>query len=250
MHPEIVVILQPMKLDILVFAAHPDDAELGCGGLILKSIAQGKKVGLVDFTQGELGTRGTAETRKQEAADAAEILGLHHRENLGFRDGFFKNDEAHQLALIQKIRQFKPEIVITNALDDRHPDHKKGGDVANDALFLSGLPKIKTEWNGVPQEAHRPRLVLQYIQDRYIQPDIVLDISDFMSKKLEAIRAFKTQFFDPNAAEAPNTYISNPAFLESVIGRAREFGKNIGANFGEGFTCRKLLGVDDIFQLK
>ncbi len=238
-----------MKLDILVFAVHPDDAELGCSGTILKHIAEGKKVGIVDFTRGELGTRGTAETRDQEASDSAEILGLHARENLRFKDGFFKNDEIHQLEVIKMVRKYKPEIILTNALHDRHPDHGRAGDLANDAIFLSGLLKIETSLAGVTQEAWRPRLVLQYIQDRYIKPDIIVDISDFIDQKIASIRAFKTQFDSPDSSE-PQTYISSPEFLEAVIGRSREFGKNIGANYGEGFTSRKLLGVDSLFNLK
>lgn len=238
-----------MKLDILVFAVHPDDAELGCSGTILKHIAAGKKVGIVDFTRGELGTRGTAETRDQEAADSAKIMGLHARENLRFRDGFFTNDEAHQMELVKMVRKYQPEIILTNALHDRHPDHGRAGDLANDAIFLSGLIKITTELDGKPQEAWRPRLVLQYIQDRYIEPDIIVDMSDFMEQKLEAIRAFKTQF-DSQDSKEPQTYISTPEFLEAVIGRAREFGKSIGAKYGEGFTSRKLLGVDDLFHLR
>lgn len=238
-----------MKLDLLVFAVHPDDAELGCSGTILKHIAAGKKVGIVDFTRGELGTRGTAETRDQEAADSAKILGLHARENLKFKDGFFKNDEAHQLEIIKMVRKYQPELILTNALHDRHPDHGRAGDLANDAIFLSGLIKIETQLDGVNQQAWRPRLVLQYIQDRYIKPDIIVDISGFMEQKVESIRAFKTQFDSPESDE-PQTYISTPEFLEAVIGRAREFGKNIGAEYGEGFTCRKLLGIDNLFSLK
>lgn len=238
-----------MKLDILVFAVHPDDAELGCSGTILKHIANGKKVGIVDFTRGELGTRGTAETRDQEAKDSAEILGLHARENLGFKDGFFKNDEEHQLALIQMVRKYQPEIILTNALHDRHPDHGKAGDLANDAIFLAGLIKIETVIDGEKQQAWRPRLVLQYIQDRYIKPDVIIDITGHMTKKLESIRAFKTQFDSPDNSE-PQTYISSPEFLEAVISRAREFGKSIGTTYAEGFTSRKLLGVDDLFQLR
>ncbi len=238
-----------MKLDILVFAVHPDDAELGCAGTILKHIALGKKVGIVDFTRGELGTRGTAEIRDEEAADSAKILGLHVRENLRLKDGFFKNDEASQLEVIKMVRKYQPEIILTNALHDRHPDHGRAGDLANDAIFLSGLIKIETEIDGLNQQAWRPRLVLQYIQDRYIQPDVIIDISDFMDKKVEAIRAFKTQFDNPDSKE-PQTYISSPEFLEAVIGRAREFGKSIGGKYGEGFTSRKHLGVDDLFKLR
>ena len=238
-----------MKLDILVLAVHPDDAELGCSGTILKHIALGKKVGIVDFTRGELGTRGTAETRDEEAADSANILGLHARENLRFKDAFFKNDEAHQLEVIRMIRKYQPEIIFSNALRDRHPDHGRAGDLANDACFLSGLPKIKTVDNGFEQEAWRPRLNFQYIQDYYIQPDIIVDITPFMDTKLKAIQAFKTQFYNPEE-EAPSTYISSPEFFESVIGRAREFGKSIGATYGEGFTSRKLLGIDNLFDLR
>lgn len=238
-----------MKLDILVLAVHPDDAELGCSGTILKHIALGKKVGIVDFTRGELGTRGTAETRDAEAADSASILGLHARENLRFKDAFFKNDEAHQLEVIRMIRKYQPEIIFSNALRDRHPDHGKAGDLANDACFLAGLPKIKTVDNGLEQEAWRPRLNFQYIQDYYIQPDIIVDITPFMDTKLKAIQAFKTQFYNPDE-EALSTYISSPEFFESVIGRAREFGKSIGATYGEGFTSRKLLGIDNLFDLR
>jgi bacillithiol biosynthesis deacetylase BshB1 len=237
-----------MKLDILVFAVHPDDAELGCSGTILKHIAEGKKVGIVDFTRGELGTRGTAETRDEEAADSAKILGLHARENLRFKDGFFKNDEQHQLEIIKMVRKYQPEIILTNALHDRHPDHGRAGDLANDAIFLSGLIKIETTIDGVKQEAWRPRLILQYIQDRYITPDIIIDISAFIEQKIACIRAFKTQFDSPDNKE-PQTYISSPEFLEAVIGRSREFGKNIGAKYGEGFTSRKLLGVESLFSL-
>nr|WP_121273731.1 bacillithiol biosynthesis deacetylase BshB1 [Pedobacter schmidteae] len=237
-----------MKLDILVLAVHPDDAELGCSGTILKHIALGKKVGIIDFTRGELGTRGSAEIRDHEAADSARIMGLHARENLRFKDGFFENNEAHQLEVIKMIRKYQPEIVLTNALHDRHPDHGRAGDLANDACFLAGLSKIETQLDGVIQTAWRPRLVFQYIQDRYIQPDIIIDITPYMETKIASIKAFKTQFFNPELDE-PDTYISSPEFFESVIGRAREFGKSIGATYGEGFTSRKLLGVDNLFDL-
>lgn len=238
-----------MKLDILVLAVHPDDAELGCSGTILSHIAAGKKVGIVDFTRGELGTRGTAETRDIEAADSAKILGLHARENLKFKDAFFVNDEHHRLEVIRMIRKYQPEIVLSNALEDRHPDHGRAGDLANDSCFLAGLVKIKTYQDGIEQEAWRPRLLLQYIQDHYIRPDIIIDITPYMETKLKSIQAFKTQFFNPELDE-PSTYISSPEFFESVIGRAREFGKSIGATYGEGFTSRKLLGVDNLFDLR
>ena len=238
-----------MKLDILVFAVHPDDAELGCSGTILKHMAAGRKVGIIDFTRGELGTRGTVETRDQESADATKILGLHVRENLEMRDGFFKNDEEHQLKIIQIIRKYTPEMVLSNALHDRHPDHGRASDLVYDALFLSGLAKVTTISEGVEQAAFRPRLLLQYIQDRYIKPDILIDISDFWDKKLECIHAFKTQFSNPDNDEQ-ETYISSPEFLKSIEARSREFGKSIGAVHAEGFTSRKLLGVDDLFELK
>lgn len=238
-----------MKLDILVLAVHPDDAELGCSGTIVKHIALGKKVGIIDFTRGELGTRGSAEMRDQEAADSAVIMGLHARENLRFRDGFFENNEAHQLEVVKMIRKYQPELVLTNALHDRHPDHGKAGDLANDACFLSGLSKVSTQIDGIEQEAWRPRLVLQYIQDRYIKPDVIIDITPYFETKIAAIKAFKTQFFNPELDE-PDTYISSPEFFESVIGRAREFGKTVGATYGEGFTSRKLLGVDNLFNLR
>ncbi|MFN0256843.1 bacillithiol biosynthesis deacetylase BshB1 [Pedobacter ureilyticus] len=238
-----------MKLDLLVLAVHPDDAELGCSGTIIKHIAQGKKVGIVDFTKGELGTRGTIETRAEESKNASAIMGIHARENIGIRDGFFKNDEEHQLQVVQMIRKYQPEIILTNALYDRHPDHGRASDLANDAIFLSGLRKIETSVDGIVQEPWRPRLTLQYIQDTYIKPDIIIDISEQMEQKIAAIRAFKTQFDSPSEDE-PQTYISTPGFLQSVIARAREMGKNIGAEYGEGFTSRKLLGVDSLFDLR
>lgn len=243
-----------MKLDILVLAVHPDDAELGCSGTILKHIAQGKKVGIVDFTRGELGTRGTAETRDQEAADSAKILGLHARENLRFKDGFFKNDEAHQLEVIRMIRKYQPEIILGNAIRDRHPDHGRAASLAGDSCFLSGLPKVETIDNGVVQQAWRPRLFLQYIQDTYIKPDVIIDITPYIETKINSIKAFKTQFHSPELnknpeLDGPATYISSPEFFESVIARAREMGKPIGATYAEGFTSPKLLGVDNLFEL-
>lgn len=238
-----------MRLDLLIFAAHPDDAELGCSGTILRSIAAGKKVGIVDLTRGELGTRGTAETRDAETAASSRILGLHVRENLEMRDGFFRNDEEHQLKIIQMIRKYTPEIVFSNAMHDRHPDHGKASDLVNDALFLAGLPKIRTEIDGVQQDAFRPRLLFQYLQDRYIEPDIIVDVTEFWDKKMECIRAFKTQFFNPDSDEK-ETYISTPSFLKVVEARSRDLGKAIGAEHAEGFTSRKLLGIDNLFDLR
>ena len=225
-----------MKLDILVMAAHPDDAELSCAGTILKHIAAGKKVGIVDFTRGELGTRGTPEIRLQESADATKILGLHARENLGIRDGFFRNDEETQLKLIEVIRKYQPEIVLANALEDRHPDHGKGAQLAIDACFLSGLRQIKT--GNLP--AWRPAQVYHYIQDRYLEPDFVVDISAHWDQKEAAIRAFKSQFFDPSSAE-PASYISSPDFLNFINARAMEMGHKIGVKYGEGFQSQKTL---------
>ena len=225
-----------MKLDILVMAAHPDDAELSCAGTILKHIAAGKKVGIVDFTRGELGTRGTPEIRLQESADATKILGLHARENLGIRDGFFRNDEETQLKLIEVIRKYQPDIVLANALEDRHPDHGKGAQLAIDACFLSGLRQIKT--GDLP--AWRPAQVYHYIQDRYLEPDFVVDISSQWDKKEAAIRAFKSQFFDPNSSE-PASYISSPDFLNFIQARAMEMGHKIGVKYGEGFQSQKTM---------
>ena len=238
-----------MKLDILVFAVHPDDAELGCSGTILKYIAQGKKVGIVDLTPGELGTRGSKETRKVEAADASAILGVHVRKNLGMRDGFFTNDEAHQLQLIEIIRKYRPQIVLANAIDDRHPDHGRAAALVTDSVFLAGLPKINTNENGLEQEAWRPNLLLHYIQDKYIKPDILIDITPFWEQKVAAIKAYKTQFFNPELQE-PDTYISSSDFLDGIEARAREFGRSIQCSYAEGFTSNKSLGVASLFDLK
>jgi len=240
-----------IKLDLLVIAVHPDDAELGAGGTIAKYVAEGKKVGIVDLTRGELGTRGTAETRDREANDAASILGLTVRDNLALRDGFFNNSEEDKLAVIRAIRQYQPEIIITNAITDRHPDHGRAGHMVSEACFLSGLRKIETSYDGVLQEAHRPRLVLQMIQDYYIKPDIVMDITDFYAVKEKSILAYKTQFYtgEESGSDEPQTYISNPDFMESTAARAREFGRSIQVKYAEGFTVKKILGVDDIFHL-
>ncbi|MDF3077464.1 MAG: bshB1 [Sphingobacteriaceae bacterium] len=238
-----------MKLDILVISVHPDDAELGCGGTILKHVALGKKVGIVDLTRGELGTRGTVQTREEEASDAAKILGLSVRENLGMRDGFFENNEQHKLQVISAIRKFQPDIVITNAYHDRHPDHGRACDLVYDSVFMAGLKKIKTTDGGEQQREWRPNLLLHFIQDQYIQPDIIVDVTEYWDAKMESVLAYKTQFYNPEADEESDTYISSPEFLKIVEGRGREFGKSIGATFGEGFTCRRLLGVTDLTQL-
>ncbi|MFD2555580.1 bacillithiol biosynthesis deacetylase BshB1 [Sphingobacterium tabacisoli] len=238
-----------MKLDLMVMTVHPDDAELGAGGTIAKYVAEGKAVGIIDLTRGELGTRGTADTRAAEALEAARVLGVTVRENLGLRDGFFANEEESQRVIIKAIRKYKPEIVITNALDDRHPDHGRASKLVNDSLFLSGLRRVETKEDGKDQEAFRPRLQLQLIQDQYIQPDIILDISDYWDLKEASILAYKTQFNSLTEDDGPQTYISSPDFMEYTKGRAKEFGRNIQVAYAEGFTSRKLLGVQDIFEL-
>jgi len=238
-----------MKLDLLVITVHPDDAELGAGGTIAKYVAEGKNVGILDLTRGELGTRGTSETRKAEATRAAEILGVNIRENVGLRDGFFCNNEESQLSIIPYIRKYKPEIVITNALEDRHPDHGRASKLVNDSLFLSGLRRINTQFEGKEQEPFRPRLQLQLIQDKYIKPDVVIDISDYWDIKEQSILAYTTQFNAVGTDNEPQTYISNPDFMESTRGRAHEFGRNIQVKYAEGFTARKILGITDIFHL-
>ena len=217
-----------MKLDILVLAAHPDDAEISCGGTIAKHVSLGFKVGVVDLTRGELGTRGTASIRDQEAAESSKILGLTIRENLGLRDGFFKNTEEDQLKVVSAVRQYQPEIVLTNAIHDRHPDHGRASDLVYEACFLSGLTKVETRENGKPQAAWRPKSVYHFVQSQYIQPDFVVDVSDFWEKKIESLCAFKSQFYDPQSKE-PETFISNPGFMKLIEARGHEMGYAIGA---------------------
>ena len=238
-----------IKLDILVMAAHPDDAELSCSGTILSYIDQGKKVGIVDFTRGEMGTRGTPEIRLQESNDATKILGLHARENLGLADGFFQNDQASQLILMEVIRRYRPEIVLANALEDRHPDHGKGAKLAIDTCFLSGLRMIHTtdSHSKSEQAAWRPKHVYHYIQDRYLEPDFVIDITEHWESKEQSIRAFKSQFFDPTSKE-PNSYISSPDFLSFIQARAQEMGHKIGVKYGEGFQSQKTMQVTNLFS--
>ncbi len=237
-----------MKLDILAFGAHPDDVELGCGGTIAKEVAMGKKVGIIDLTRGELGTRGTIATRDQESEKAAAILGVSIRENLNMRDGFFMNDEEHQLAVIRMLRKYQPEIVICNAIDDRHIDHGKGSKLVSDACFLSGLIKIETEYEGIKQNAWRPKSVYHYIQWKNIQPDFVVDISGFNEKRIQAILAYSSQFYDPNSKE-PETPIATKNFLESLNYRPQDFGRLIGKEYGEGFTVERYLGVNSLGDL-
>lgn len=238
-----------MKLDILAFGAHPDDVELGCGATLAKEIRNGKKVGVVDLTRGELGTRGTAETRDREAADAAKILGIILRKNLGFSDGFFVNDEVHQMEIIKMMRFYKPEIVLCNAIDDRHIDHGKASKLVSDSCFLSGLLKIETIFNGEVQQVWRPKLVYHYIQWKDIEPDIVVDVSGFMNLKMKAVLAYKTQFYDPNS-KAPETPISSKNFTDSIEYRARNLGRLIGAEHAEGYTVERYAAVDSLFDLK
>jgi len=237
-----------MKLDILVFAAHPDDAELSCGGTIIRHIQMGKKVGLVDLTRGELGTRGNAEIRMSEAAKATGILVLAIRENLDFADGYFSNDAAHQLRVAAVIRKFQPEIILCNAITDRHPDHGKAASLVSDASFLAGLIKVETTVNGTVQQPWKTRAVYHYIQDRYIKPDFVIDITEFMEKKMEAVKAYASQFFNPSSTE-PITAISTKEFIDFLYSRANEFGRPIHAKYGEGFTVERLPAVQSLFDL-
>jgi bacillithiol biosynthesis deacetylase BshB1 len=237
-----------MKIDILAFGAHPDDVELACSGTLLKHKAMGRSTGIVDLTRGELGTRGSAELRDQESGAAALILGLDVRENLGFKDGFFTNDEYHRMEVIKKIRLYSPDIVFTNAPSDRHPDHGNGYALVSDACFLSGLSKIKTEIDGKTQVAWRPRLVLHYIQDRYFRPDIVVDVSAYFEKRMDAILAYKSQFFNPESNQ-PQTYISSPEFLNSLKSRPAEWGRLIGVPYAEGFLFSRVTGIDNLFSL-
>jgi bacillithiol biosynthesis deacetylase BshB1 len=240
-----------MKLDILAIGVHPDDVELGCSGTLINETKRGKKTGIVDLTQGELGTRGTVETRYQEAANAAIIMGASVRENLKMRDGFFKNDEAHQMQLIQAIRKYQPEIVIGNILVDRHPDHGRAGHLISDACFLSGLAKIETkDEKGATQQKWRPKYFLQYMQDWYHEPDLLIDITDVFEQRMKAISAYTTQFHtSAGNAEGPQTYISTPDFLDSVVARARMLGKRIGVKYAEGFITEKKIGIRNLDAL-
>lgn len=237
-----------MKLDILAFGAHPDDVELGCAGTISKEVALGKKVGIVDLTRGELGTRGSAEIRDQEAANAARILGVAVRENLQFRDGFFVNDEAHQLEVIKMIRKYQPDIVLCNAVDDRHIDHAKGSQLVSDACFLSGLMRIETSVEGELQKAWRPKVVYHYIQWKNLVPDFVVDITGYVEQKTAAILAYKSQFYDPNSKE-PESPISSKNFLESLNYRSRDLGRLTGLEHAEGFTVERYLAVNSLSDL-
>jgi bacillithiol biosynthesis deacetylase BshB1 len=239
-----------MKLDVLMIAAHPDDAELGCAGTLLQQVAAGRQVGVVDLTRGELGSRGSAEQRDAEAAAAAQLLGLHVRENLRLRDGFFVNDEATQRLVVQVIRRYQPDILITNPNIDRHPDHGRAADLVHDAAYLAGLLALKTVDEGVTQAPWRPRLVLQAIHNSYVRPDVVVDITSYWPEKLQVLRAFRSQFYHPEYEEPNDTYISTPSFLQTLEARARVLGESIGAGYAEGFTCRRGLGVSNIAELR
>jgi len=240
-----------MKLDILAIGAHPDDVELGCGATLAMEVANGKKVGIIDLTRGELGTRGTAETRDVEATEAAKILGVSVRENMEFADGFFINDKPHQLELIKMIRKYKPEIIICNAIQDRHIDHGKGSKLVSDACFLSGLLKVDTKDanTDVWQEPWRPKQVYHYIQWNNIEPDFVVDISQYMDTKMKAVLAYKTQFYDEKSKE-PETPISSKNFTDSIIYRARDLGRLAGVEYAEGFTVERSVAVNSLFDLK
>jgi len=238
-----------MKLDILVFGAHPDDAEIGCGATIAKSIAKGLKVGVIDLTRGELGSRGTPSIRAVEAQNAAEILGVSIRENLEFADGFFINDKEHQLEVIKIIRKYKPRIVLCNTVDDRHLDHPKAGELVSNACFLSGLVKIETTLNGKKQEKWRPKQVYHYIQWKNIEPDFVIDVSNFIVKKIAAVQAYKSQLHNPNSKE-PETPITTQNFFDSIKYRAQDLGRLVGVDYAEGFTTERYVAVkqlDDLF---
>lgn len=237
------------KIIILAFGAHPDDVEMSCAGTLMKHAAIGHSFGIVDLTRGELGTRGSAELRDTEAIHAGKIIGASFRENLNFRDGFFVNDEQHQLAVIKMIRKYQPEIVFANAVADRHPDHGKGAELVRDSAFLSGLIKVETVLDGKQQEAWRPKAVYHYIQDKDLKPDFLVDVSEFAEKKMESIKAFNSQFHNPDSTE-PATYISSPDFLDALKGRMRLWGKIIGASYAEGFTVNKIIGVEDVLRMK
>jgi bacillithiol biosynthesis deacetylase BshB1 len=238
-----------MKLDVLAIGVHPDDVELGCSGTLINEVKRGRTVGIVDLTEGELGTRGTVETRYNEAAEAARIIGALARENLKMRDGFFKNDEAHQMKVVQVLRKYQPEIVIGNILEDRHPDHGRAGNLIYDACFLSGLKQVKTiDEQGNEQEKWRPKYLLHFLQDRFYEPDVIVDITDVFEQRMNSIKAYTTQFHNPGSNE-PETYISNSGFMDAIIARARLLGKRIGVQFAEGFVSKKSIGIASLDAL-
>lgn len=239
-----------MKLDVLAFAAHPDDAELSCAGTLLVEKLNGKKTGIIDMTAGELGTRGSADIRAKESAEAAVILKLDVRENLSMSDCFFENSKENLLKVVEKIRKYQPDIILCNAPEDRHPDHGKGAKLVEDAAFLSGLIKVETTLDGILQKAWRPKNVFHYIQDRHLEPDFLVDISDEIELKLQSIKAYKTQFFNPETRDdAIDTYISKPEFLDNIINNNKLLGKRIGVSFAEGFITRKKIGIKNFDAL-
>jgi bacillithiol biosynthesis deacetylase BshB1 len=241
--------MKRIQLDILAFGAHPDDVELGCSGTIYKHIQQGYSAGIIDLTRGELGTRGTVELRDKEAAASSKLLGVSIRENLSFSDGFFLNDKAHQLEIIKRIRKYRPKIILANSVSDRHIDHGRAASLVADAAFLSGLAKIETEFDGEKQQAWRPLALYHYIQDYYLTPDLVVDITNTFDKKKESILCFASQFYNPDSKE-PQTPISSKDFLDFIEARAREFGRPINARYGEGFKTARYIGVDNLMNLK
>ena len=233
-----------MNLDILVFGAHPDDVELGCGGMIIKEVLRGSKVGIIDLTRGELGTRGTVKIRDEETKYATEIMGVGVRENMNFKDGFFKDDYSHKLALIKKIRKYQPDIVVTNAPSDRHPDHSRASEITVNACFLSGLEKIDTG-----QEVWRPRAIYHYIQFNNLPADLVVDISENMELKLKAVKAYKSQFYNPDNNET-ETIISKKSFLDSVVYRAKDLGRQSNCEYAEGYISHQLNKVNSLIDIK
>lgn len=237
-----------MHLHIMAIGVHPDDVELGCSGTLINHIRKGQQAGILDLTRGELGSRGSVEIRHKEATEAAQVAGVSIRHNLGMADGFFENDTENRLKIITYLRRYQPEIVLANALDDRHPDHGRAGQLIRDACFLSGLRKISTQWEGEEQAAWRPKRVFHYIQDRFREPDIIVDISSSFPAKMEAIRCFGTQFL-PQGSSEPQTYISRSGFLEKIEGRALELGQRIGVTYGEGFNTSYNLGIRDMDAL-
>ena len=237
-----------MKLDILVLASHPDDAEISCGGTIAKHVALGYKVGVVDLTRGELGTRGTVTSRDAEAVEASRILGLSVRENLNLRDGFFEVSGKDQLEVIKAIRKYQPDIVLANAIRDRHPDHGRGAELVFSSSFLAGLTKVETSLGEEKQIPWRPKTFFHFIQSDFIEPDFIVDVGEFWETKMAAIKAFKSQFYDPSSQE-PETYISSPSFLKKLEARGVELGHAIGSAYGEGFTTRRYTGIKNLFDL-
>lgn len=237
-----------MRIDVLALAAHPDDAELSCAGILMSHVSKGYKAGIIDLTQGELGTRGTAELRALEAKESSKIMGLSVRENLKMADGFFENNMEHQLEIIKMLRKYQPTFVLLNAPDDRHPDHGRAAKLELDACFLSGLRRIETKLDGEFQKEYRPPFIFHYIQDRLLQFDLVVDITPFYERKIKAIKAFKSQFFD-EGSEEPTTYISDPKYFSYIEARMVEYGHAIGVQYGEALIKTRQLGIENLFNL-